>query len=139
MPGRVVVEKLRRTPANIPDLLRVAEIRNAGREWFTGDTEEIPPAAQIVWFCEEPRDLWVARIDGEVVGFALLSDRDGKTWIGLGVDPAHQGKGIGTCLYARFFDVWAEIREDNWASRKAAAKAGYRVVSEGDGKVVMHQ
>jgi len=95
-------------------------------------------AEQVIWFTEKPRDIWVWEQDYDVVGYAYLSDRDGKTWISLAVHPDHQGQGIGTCIYARFFDVWAEIRTDNIASLRAAEKAGYTVVHSDDEKVVMH-
>lgn len=137
MHGEVTFRKLERDHSDYPALLRVAEIRNAGREWFTRSTEFIEPQQQIVWFMSTPRDLWVAEVNGEVVGFALLDHRsNGTTWISLGVDPDIQAKGVGTAIY-REFPSFAEIRSDNIASRRAAEKAGYVLVREDGDKVVM--
>lgn len=121
------------------ELLQIADIRNAGREWYTNDTRYIPPHLQLQWFLNADRTLWAVKRGNIVVGFALLTDRDGKVWIGLGVRPGYQGQGIGTCIYARFFNVWAEVREDNLSSLRAAEKAGYMRVGETlDGKVWLH-
>lgn len=129
--------RVNRQPIDYPALQRVAFIRNAGRHWYTRNTEYIEPLQQTYWFLTAERDLWVAKLAGEVVGYALLDHRDdGTTWIGLGVDPAHHGRGIGAAIYARF-PSFAEIRSDNIASRRAAEKAGYVLLSEDGDKVVM--
>lgn len=118
-------------------LMRVAAIRNAGRDWYTRNTHFIEPQEQIDWFLSGERDLWVADYFGLVVGYALLDHRpDGTTWIGLGVDPAYHGRGIGEQIYRRF-PSFAEIRADNIASRRAAEKAGYVLLREDGDKVVM--
>ncbi len=118
--------------ATIADLERVRLIRNACREWMTGDRHEIGPAEQLFWWRDEPRRLWLF----DDVGYAYLSEREGRTWISLGVLPEYRGLGLGSHIYSLFPDVWAEIRADNKASRRAAEKAGYELVSE-DGDLVL--
>ena len=45
--------------------------------------------------------LWVAELDGRVVGFAAYAD-DELTW--MYVHPAHQGRGVGTALLRHLVD-----------------------------------
>lgn len=133
----------RRLPVAQPDwdaLDAVRKIRNAGRQWMTEHIDELSANEQIVWFSEAPRCLWVWEDEDEIVGYAYISQRgdDHQLWISLAVHPDHQGKGIGTRIYRHFVPlVYAEIWRHNTASRKAAEKAGYRVLSENDTKVVM--
>ncbi len=69
------------------------------------------------------RDLWVAEVGGEVVGYALLT----ATWLeDLYVDPAHQGQGVGSAL----LDLARAVRPDGfdlWVfATNAPARAFYR-------------
>ena len=49
----------------------------------------------------DPGGCWVAEAGGEVIGVALSLIRDGVWGFSLfGIDPDHQGKGIGTRLFA---------------------------------------
>lgn len=41
---------------------------------------------------------WLAEVQGEVVGFAIGRADDGNVWA-LFVDPAHEGRGIGSALH----------------------------------------
>jgi GNAT superfamily N-acetyltransferase len=100
---------------------------------MTRDTREITPGMQAAWWRPE-HELWL--FDG--VGYALLSEREVKTWISLGLLPEARGRGLGTRIYRHFTGVWAEIRSDNIASRRAAEKAGYVLSSDDGERAVMH-
>ena len=115
-------------------LERVRFIRNVCREWMTHYTCYIGPGEQYAWWQREDPELWLF----DYLGYALISRRNLRRWISLGVLPEARGKGLGTRIYSSFDDVWAEIRSDNIASRRAAEKAGYAFVEEMDGVVVMH-
>lgn len=114
-------------------LERVRQIRNACREWMTRDTREIDPDDQVSWWNAAERELYL--FDG--VAYALLTQREGETWISLGVLPEHRGKGLGTRIYRLFPTAHAEIRADNAASRRAAEKAGYMLIEDRGKTVVM--
>ena len=117
----------------LEQLERVRFIRNSCREWMTYHTKHIGAAEQYAWWRREDPELWLF----DDVGYALISRRNLRRCISLGVLPEARGKGLGTRIYSSFDDVWAEIRSDNVASRRAAEKAGYKLMSEGDGLVVM--
>lgn len=135
--------------ATVDDLEFIRETRNAGRHQMTRDTSVIYPYDSEVWWASGP----LAYIAEDVtpvhsasaapnlpfrVGYAVLREVDNELFISLAVAPQHQGKGYGTAIYRHFHPlVKAEIWDWNTASRRAAEKAGLRVVSEGDGKVVM--
>lgn len=102
---------------------------------MTRDTREIDPDDQASWWDAAERDLYLF----DSVAYALITERDGETWISLGVLPEHRGKGIGTRIYQLFPTTTAEIRADNIASRNAAEKAGFKIVSETEDLVVMRK
>ena len=112
----------------------VRRIRNICRKWMTHHTKYIGYAEQYAWWQREDPELWLF----DDVAYALISRRNLRRWISLGVLPEARGKGLGTRIYSSFDDVWAEIRSDNIASRRAADKAGYTLIEEMDGVVVMH-
>ena len=114
-------------------LERVRFIRNVCRDWMTHYTCYIGPGEQYAWWQREDPELWLF----DDVAYALISRRNLRRWISLGVLPEARGKGLGTRIYSSFDDIWAEIRSDNVASRRAAEKAGYKLMSEGGGLVVM--
>lgn len=99
---------------------------------MTRDTEHISCEQQQEWWAAEPRDLWLF----DNVAYALLTKREGKTWISLGIFPYCRGSGLGTRIYAHFPGVWAEIQAHNLASIHAAEKAGYEMCSN-DGRLVV--
>lgn len=118
------------------DLDFIRATRNAGRFQMTRDTSLVHPHDSEVWWASAP-NAWILD-DDEPVGYAVLREDNHQLLISLAVAPEHQGKGYGTHIYRHFFPlVHAEIWEWNIASRRAAEKAGYRVLSEADGKVVM--
>ena len=122
-----------RKATTLKDAELVRNIRNTCWEWMTGHTRWISPAEQIAWWESEDKDLWIFN----EVAYGLLTEREGKTWISLGILPEHRGKGLGTEIYRRFPGVYAEIRADNVASRRAAEQAGYELIADGEEVVVM--
>ncbi|MCW5624814.1 MAG: N-acetyltransferase [Burkholderiales bacterium] len=99
----------RRRDAIAGDLPRIVEIYNttiASRE-ATADLEPVTVASRRAWFdAHGParRPLWVAERDGGVVGWLSLSDFHpraayaGTAEVGIYIDPAERGRGLGTWL-----------------------------------------
>ncbi|WP_460498510.1 GNAT family N-acetyltransferase [Glycomyces tarimensis] len=80
-------------------------------------------------------EVWVAELDGEVVGFAALRD----SWLDhLYVDPTHQGAGIGSALLHRSMqqrpeELHLRVFEQNEAAKRFYERHRFSVVGRGDG------
>jgi len=129
-----------REVTTLSDIMVLRVIRNECREFMTYGTQEISEAQQLLWWQQVAGNpdwkIWLVYVPGwaEAVGFGML--RVGKNgWIvTLGFRPWMRGRGLGTLLYRILAEqaddeVLAVIRSTNVASQRAAAKAGYRMVS----------
>lgn len=111
------------------DFESIRHIRNAGREWMD-DTAEVTPEQQETFRSRRPRIL-IYRVGDVIVGYGMVTRREGRLWVSLAVRPDYQGHGIGTHIY---FDqrkrwtldaVYARCRVANAPSIHAAETAGY--------------
>jgi RimJ/RimL family protein N-acetyltransferase len=113
---------------------------------MTEHTDEISMEQQLHWWQRLSNQqlrtrqrnwaIWLAYNDHESpMGYAMLRQgtatgkRDLRWYVSLGLIEKERGKGYGTMIYHALANtgrtVHALIREDNLASIKAAAKAGY--------------
>lgn len=81
-------------------------------------------------------EMFVAEVDGEIVGFAGIDDPY-LAW--LYVDPAHYRRGVGRallrhCLALLGEDAWTLVCGNNTAAVELYAKEGFEVVSRFTGK-----
>lgn len=127
------------------DVEALRQLRNAGHEWLR-DTHEIGEYEQRAWWLTRDtarlRAYLITDDAGETVGAGVLSLRADRWWITVLVTPDRRGQGIGTFVYRLLIcaspgDVWAEIREDNDLSRRAATAAGYQLAEQHDGLLLM--
>lgn len=121
-------------------------IRNACAEFMTEYREQISERQQERFREQALRlgtPIYLARANDTVVGFGMVTDRVKQTeagvsirgrWITLGLLPEHRGKGYGVKVYEALIglrgELYAEIGNDNIASRKAAIKAGYKYIGK---------
>ncbi|MDQ6716278.1 MAG: GNAT family N-acetyltransferase [Actinomycetota bacterium] len=82
--------------------------RAVGRPWERPDSLE---ATVLEWRHEdqaEPREMWAADDDGQLVGVATMwlpmQDNTDKVWVELDVDPDHRHRGVGTALMGRMVE-----------------------------------
>lgn len=87
------------------DFRRMVEVRNRIEVHDSGTTDLLPTAEQLIqhWNDEfEPKRLWLARIDGEIVGRGTFEwQPEGPpriAFVNVEVLPEHRGRGIGTDL-----------------------------------------
>ena len=98
----------------------VDQVHRIAREVFAvyGDYGKLLPR----FFASQGVTTYVARIGPEVVGFVMMGfmpwtggGQEENPWIGdllaMGVDPARQGKGIGTELIRQAFELVAQMSE----------------------------
>ena len=81
--------------ANDGDWPRIREIRSAVRENQLSDPSLVTPE-DFRWFTDGP-GIWLWQDDERINGFSASDTRDGSIWA-LFVDPAHEGRGIGSAL-----------------------------------------
>lgn len=79
---------------------------------------------------QDPRDILIAVLDGEPIGCVRFTVVSGMTWVHVVVAPAWRHRGLGTIMLQRAIElrghtVFANIRIENAASRRAFAKAGF--------------
>jgi phosphinothricin acetyltransferase len=107
-------------PATPADAAPIARIYNHYIQHTTVTfEEEVIPAAEMVRRMDEVSQAslpWlVAELEGKVVGYAYASrwkQRIGyrfSTEISVYLDPAQPGKGLGTQLYTRLFEILGEM------------------------------
>ena len=89
----------RATPADIPGIMA---LRGAVRENRLRDPSRVT-AVDCLWFVEHS-DIWVCEVTGLLAGFSAADPRDGSIWA-LFLDPAFEGRGLGTALLARACDT----------------------------------
>ncbi|PCN46739.1 GNAT family N-acetyltransferase [Curtobacterium sp. 'Ferrero'] len=115
---------------------------DAFRAWLdVSDRAEVAVhgLAELAWAPEEylplchepgaPSRLFVARdADGTVVGSASYDtkDADGTTncWLAVGVDPAHQGRGVGRLLADRLEDEARRAGRTQWKTYAVSRQVG---------------
>jgi len=77
--------------------------------------------------------------DGEIAGYLVCFDRDGKREVGYWIARSHWGRGIASRALAEFLRVsprrplHAIVAQHNPASRRVLEKCGFRVVGVGCG------
>lgn len=89
---------------------------------------------------------WVARDQGQVVGFAMV-DLDDACLFAAFVEPAHQGRGLGvqliqaceTALFQRHARAWLETAGDSRAARLYARLGWVRTEDLGNGDIRMEK
>ncbi len=81
------------------DAARIAEIHNAAFRDDAGFAWQTPDDARRH---VGEGHLWVARLAGELVGYALVEPEAGLAWLEtVAVDPASRGRGVGTALVVK--------------------------------------
>jgi len=139
-------------PEDDSELQEIRRIRNLGRQWMTDNTQEISEEEQRAWWKRmqlvksEDFLLYAYRtaIWGPIVGYGMVMRREGLLHISLAVSPEYRGRGYGSAIYSDMFNcasiddesVYAVILKSNTASIKAAEKAGFRFVEDGDKTVL---
>lgn len=101
-------------------------IRNACKDGFSHDNEEISQQAQAAWWIVMRGRVkgWLYWSGAEVVGYGLLRQTDdGKWWSSVAVLPDQAGMGYGGAITADVVRrmpniVWATARLDNPAAMK---------------------
>lgn len=86
----------------------------------------------------ETRDYFVARDDGQVVGYGGLSGYGDEAYVQtLAVATDHQGAGIGTALLRMLLgraaergagSVFLEVRADNFSAQQLYARHGFMAI-----------
>jgi GNAT superfamily N-acetyltransferase len=116
----------------------VREIRNEARQWM-GSQELLGRVDQLRWFNRvsrlSPRDFYCYLTGDPPSGYGTVERRsDDRLWITLAVRETARGRGTGARIYTEMASrasepIYAGIRISNASSRRAAEKAGYRLVT----------
>lgn len=115
-------------------------VRNACREFMTGDQHEITPDEQTAWFASLPplQDETVLPFlyrprRAPTMGYGLIRLIGDRWWVSGGLLPEYRGKGYGTDLFweltayvhAKRQTSWLHVFEDNLVARRTYTKLGY--------------
>lgn len=120
-----------------PDVEALRQLRNGCRLFMTRDQRPITVEQQRAWWARRAPELraYLFTVGSKPVGFGIIRQDVGRWWLTLGVDPGNRGRGIGTAIYRFLVEhspepPWIEVRSDNIASLRAAARAGFQVLGQ---------
>lgn len=109
-------------------------IRNACKDGFSHDNDEISMQQQAAWWVlmRDKVKAWLYWVELDVVGYGLLRQTDdGRWWTSVAVLPQHAGKGYGGAITADLVrradePVWATARLDNPAAMRLHREADWQ-------------
>lgn len=116
---------------------------DAEANWMAAFTAK-EPADQAAFMAHWRRILADLRIiprtiirDGQVVGYVLSYEEEGRPEVSYWIDPAHWGQGIASQALAAFLaevnqerPIYARVAQDNMPSRRVLAKCGFVTLEE---------
>lgn len=119
-------------------------LRNDGREQMTEDRSLVSRRQQMVWWERVSRlpavdfQPIIYRFGDEIIGYGMLTRRDGRLCVSLSVAMSRRGEGFGTRIYRDLAAragvlgerCWAIVFRDNVPSLLAALRAGYEQTEE---------
>lgn len=146
-----------REAMTLNDAEQMRIVRNTCRAAMTRSTDEITPEQQITWWATLDRAkmqpfvfvVLVPEVDDgslcseQVVGYGLVREEDGRSWVTGGLLPEWRGQGLGTELFhflmqhVRMAPCWLEVREDNLAAQRIYTGLGFIESSKRDGIITM--
>jgi L-amino acid N-acyltransferase YncA len=101
------------------------------------NTDEVAWEGHAAWFekalANPAITLLIGEVEGEKVGMVRF-DHGPETEVSINVNPACRGRGYGLALLRQSIalaggEVFAEIRDENLASRRMFERAGFRLVA----------
>lgn len=138
-------------PARATDAGTVLRWRNDEAAVRFSPSGAVDPERHAVWFAGRLADpgtqLFMARLDGNDVGFVRVDVRTGAGEVSIAVAPEHRGRGLATRMLAaaqealppdqQVVALTATIHPGNEASVRAFHKAGFDVTGEDGGYLVL--
>lgn len=113
--------------AQVADIPQIQVVRNAVKENMLSDPALVPDKDVEDYIINRGRG-WVCDMDGEIVGFAIVSVKDHNVWA-LFILPGHDKKGIGKTLHDLMMNwYFSQTNEPIWLSTspKTRAESFYR-------------
>lgn len=140
---------------SVQEAFTMAELRNEVRQFMTHNTAEILPAEQAEWYRETYLPArgrgelfgYLVRDEDAVIGYGLISKRDGRWWVSGGLKAEARGKGAGYYLFnemtqtihedLRSEEAWLDVLNSNEGARRLYEKLGYTAVTSTEKLTVM--
>lgn len=106
------------------------------------NSDEVAWAGHEAWFLRTLADpavtLLIGEADGEKVGMVRF-DHGPETEVSINVNPACRARGYGLTLLEQGIahvggEIFAEIKDENVASRRMFERAGFRLIATLDGR-----
>lgn len=120
--------------ANETDALDILAWRNDPHtRAMSRNQDEIDTESHLAWFgkaLHDPQRIFlIGEIAGEKIGMVRF-DRGGETEVSINLNPAYRSRGLSRALLTKALtfvddDIWAEVNEENSASRRLFERAGF--------------
>lgn len=140
--------KLFVAPVRTPEQAQqMRHIRNQCRSYMTRHTSFITKEDQELWwrgFNPLLMSAYLYLVDGDPVGYGLITCEGLKCWVSGGLLPNWRDKGLGRQIFEHltrecWVEPWLEVRADNTRAKKVYERLGYRETGESDGVVTMRK
>ncbi len=120
-------------------------IRNSCASFMTGNRNQITAREQRIWWTTLNHDsirCWLFYEDSTAVGYGLIREEDGKSWLTAGLIPESRDHGLGReafeCLIQMsWHEPWLKVLASNHRARKLYENMGFEITDERDGIATM--
>lgn len=131
------------------DSLKMARIRNTGREYMTNDRSKIGPFRQWLWFYGTylavngfTINAYLLSSGNEDVGYGLIRLKNRKWWVTGVIHPRYRGEGYGQLLFHFLTQtapkpVFLEVLKTNEVAISLYTKLGYVIYDDKPDRWVM--
>jgi RimJ/RimL family protein N-acetyltransferase len=140
--------KIEILPLTNQDLKFFSEVRNSCAPEFLHDSRQFTLEETIFWFEKTKPEFYLAKVDGENVGYFRTSNLDlqkSTIYIGCDIKSSYRGKGYGYILYKNFIPfikeryklkmIYLEVLSSNKRAIGLYQKLGFQTDTEYTNKI----